>query len=102
MLIFQSHFRGATAETVKKAFEILLRDPKVKSIFINIFGGMYNPVANLTHSTQFSPGIMRCDFIAEGVIKATKELQLDIPLVVRLKGTKEIEAKQYVPSLVIY
>ena len=39
-------------------------------------------------------GIMRCDFIAEGVIKATKELQLDIPLVVRLKGTKELEAKQ--------
>jgi succinyl-CoA synthetase beta subunit len=37
---------------------------------------------------------MRCDFIAEGVIKATKELQLDIPLVVRLKGTKEIEAKK--------
>jgi len=70
---------GATAETVKKAFEILLRDPKVKSIFINIFGG-----------------IMRCDFIAEGVIKATKELQLDIPLVVRLKGTKETEAKQMI------
>ncbi|KZP32223.1 succinyl-CoA synthetase beta chain SSC-beta [Athelia psychrophila] len=70
---------GATADTVKKAFEIILRDPKVKSIFINIFGG-----------------IMRCDFIAEGVIKATKELQLDIPLVVRLKGTKELEAKQMI------
>jgi len=70
---------GATPETVKKAFEILLRDPKVKSIFINIFGG-----------------IMRCDFIAEGVIKATKELQLEIPLVVRLKGTKESEAKQMI------
>jgi succinyl-CoA synthetase beta subunit len=40
-------------------------------------------------------GIMRCDFIAEGVIKATRELQLTIPLVVRLKGTKEVEAKQY-------
>lgn len=38
-------------------------------------------------------GIMRCDYIAEGVIKATKELQLSIPLVVRLKGTKEAEAK---------
>lgn len=70
-------FRGATPETVKKAFEILLRDPKVKSIFINIFGG-----------------IMRCDYIAEGVIKATQELKLEIPLVVRLKGTKEVEAKQ--------
>lgn len=79
VLICRSISRGATAETVKKAFEILLRDPKVKSIFINIFGG-----------------IMRCDYIAEGVIKATKELQLDIPLVVRLKGTKEVEAKQYV------
>jgi succinyl-CoA synthetase beta subunit len=50
----------------------------VKSIFINIFGG-----------------IMRCDYIAEGVIKATKELSLTIPLVVRLKGTKEAEAKEY-------
>lgn len=70
---------GATPETVKKAFEILLTDPKVKSIFINIFGG-----------------IMRCDYIAEGVIKATKELSLDIPLVVRLKGTKEQEAKQMI------
>ncbi|KAH7924003.1 succinyl-CoA synthetase beta chain SSC-beta [Leucogyrophana mollusca] len=70
---------GATPETVKKAFEILLSDPKVKSIFINIFGG-----------------IMRCDYIAEGVIRATKELNLTIPLVVRLKGTKEAEAKQMI------
>ncbi|KAL0950846.1 hypothetical protein HGRIS_007604 [Hohenbuehelia grisea] len=70
---------GATPETVKKAFEILLADPKVKSIFINIFGG-----------------IMRCDYIAEGVIKATKELSLNIPLVVRLKGTKEQEAKKMI------
>lgn len=70
---------GATPETVKKAFEILLSDPKVKSIFINIFGG-----------------IMRCDYIAEGVIKATKELGLSIPLVVRLKGTKEVEAKEMI------
>lgn len=72
--------RGATPETVKKAFEILNADPKVKSIFINIFGG-----------------IMRCDYIAEGVIKAASELQMNIPLVVRLKGTKEAEAKAYVP-----
>lgn len=41
---------------------------------------------------------MRCDWIAEGVIKATKELQLTIPLVVRLKGNKEMEAKEYVLS----
>ncbi|KAF5368560.1 hypothetical protein D9758_002340 [Tetrapyrgos nigripes] len=70
---------GATPDTVKKAFEILLTDPKVKTIFINIFGG-----------------IMRCDYIAEGVIKATKELDLKIPLVVRLKGTKEQEAKDMI------
>jgi len=70
---------GATPETVKKAFEILIADPKVKSIFINIFGG-----------------IMRCDYIAEGVIKASRELNLTIPLVVRLKGTKEVEAKQMI------
>ncbi|KIM48389.1 hypothetical protein M413DRAFT_230467 [Hebeloma cylindrosporum] len=70
---------GATPDTVKKAFEILVSDPKVKSIFINIFGG-----------------IMRCDYIAEGVIKAAKELNLTIPLVVRLKGTKEAEAKQMI------
>jgi len=70
---------GATPETVKKAFEILNADPKVKSIFINIFGG-----------------IMRCDYIAEGVIKASKELSMSIPLIVRLKGTKEAEAKQMI------
>jgi len=70
---------GATPETVKKAFQIISSDPKVKSIFINIFGG-----------------IMRCDYIAEGVIKATKELDMNIPLIVRLKGTKEVEAKQMI------
>ncbi|KAK0208482.1 succinate-CoA ligase [Desarmillaria ectypa] len=72
---------GATPDTVKKAFELLLADPKVKSIFINIFGG-----------------IMRCDYIAEGVIKATKELAMTIPLVVRLKGTKETEAKEMIKN----
>jgi succinyl-CoA synthetase beta subunit len=70
-------YSGATPETVKKAFEILLADKNVKAIFINIFGG-----------------IMRCDYIAEGVIKATKELEMTVPLIVRLKGTKEVEAKQ--------
>ncbi|CAA7264734.1 unnamed protein product [Cyclocybe aegerita] len=70
---------GATPETVKKAFEIILSDPKVKSIFINIFGG-----------------IMRCDYIAQGVINAAKDLDLTIPLIVRLKGTKEAEAKQMI------
>lgn len=76
---------GATPETVKKAFEILIADSKVKGIFINIFGG-----------------IMRCDYIAEGVIKATKELEMKIPLIVRLKGTKETEAKQCVSPHRIY
>jgi succinyl-CoA synthetase beta subunit len=44
---------------------------------------------------------MRCDYIAEGVIKATKELNLEIPLVVRLKGTKELEAKEYITILTV-
>jgi len=70
---------GATAEAVKKAFELLLQEESVRSIFVNIFGG-----------------IMRCDVIAEGIIKATKELQLEIPLVVRLQGTKEKEAKEMI------
>ncbi|WWD20543.1 hypothetical protein CI109_105019 [Kwoniella shandongensis] len=70
---------GATADAVKKAFELLLTSKDVKSIFVNIFGG-----------------IMRCDVIAEGIIKATKELQLTIPLIVRLQGTKEEEAKKMI------
>lgn len=49
----------------------------------------------------FFLGIMRCDYIAEGVIKATKELGLTIPLIVRLKGTKEAEAKQYVSRIIL-
>jgi succinyl-CoA synthetase beta subunit len=93
---------GATPETVKKAFEILLADPKVNSIFINIFGGEFH--SGLATSIDFHSylGIMRCDYIAEGVIKATKELKLDIPLIVRLKGTKEAEAKQYVNPSAFY
>ncbi|KAG8932813.1 Succinate--CoA ligase [ADP-forming] subunit beta, mitochondrial [Tulasnella sp. 418] len=70
---------GATPETVKKAFELLLSDKAVSSILLNVFGG-----------------IMRCDYIAEGVIKATKELQLRVPLIVRLKGNKEAEAKELI------
>ncbi|KAI9633642.1 uncharacterized protein MKK02DRAFT_38300 [Dioszegia hungarica] len=70
---------GATADAVKKAFELLLSSSNVKSIFVNIFGG-----------------IMRCDVIAEGIIKATKELHLTVPLVVRLQGTKEAEAKKMI------
>ncbi len=61
---------GATAEKVTAAFKIITSDPNVKSIFINIFGG-----------------IMKCDTIAEGVITAVKEVGLKVPLVVRLEGT---------------
>ena len=61
---------GASAERVKIAFEILLSDPNVKAIFINIFGG-----------------IMKCDVIATGVVSAAKAIGLNIPLVVRLEGT---------------
>ncbi|KDE08768.1 succinyl-CoA ligase [GDP-forming] subunit beta, hydrogenosomal [Microbotryum lychnidis-dioicae p1A1 Lamole] len=70
---------GATAEAVKNAFELILSDKGVKSIFVNIFGG-----------------IMRCDVIAEGIIMAAKELELKIPLIVRLQGTKEVEAKKLI------
>lgn len=61
---------GANKEKVAQAFRIIMADPKVKGIFINIFGG-----------------IMKCDVIAEGVIAAVKETGLKIPLVVRLEGT---------------
>ncbi len=61
---------GATKETVQKAFSIILEDKNVKAILVNIFGG-----------------IMKCDIIANGVVDAAKELQLKVPLVVRLEGT---------------
>ena len=63
---------GATAEKVTEAFKIMLGNPKVKGILVNIFGG-----------------IMRCDTIAEGVIAACKAVNLTVPLVVRMKGTNE-------------
>jgi len=61
---------GATKERVAKAFSIILQDPNVKVILVNIFGG-----------------IMKCDIIAEGVVAAAKELSIQVPLVVRLEGT---------------
>ena len=70
---------GANAEAVKQAFDIVLESEGVRAIFVNIFGG-----------------IMRCDVIAEGIIKATKEMDLHVPLVVRLQGTKEEEAKELI------
>ncbi|MDP9045805.1 MAG: ADP-forming succinate--CoA ligase subunit beta [Pseudomonadota bacterium] len=63
---------GATAEKVTEAFKIMLGNPKVKAILVNIFGG-----------------IMRCDTIAEGVMAACKAVNLNVPLVVRMKGTNE-------------
>jgi succinyl-CoA synthetase beta subunit len=67
----------ATAETVAKGFEIILRNPKVKSIFVNIFGG-----------------IVRCDRIANGILEATKMVDVNVPVVVRLDGTNAPEAAE--------
>jgi len=67
---------GATTEKVTAAFKIITSDPNVKGILVNIFGG-----------------IMRCDVIAEGVVQAVKDVGLNVPLVVRLEGTKVAEGK---------
>ncbi|HEY7985805.1 MAG TPA: ADP-forming succinate--CoA ligase subunit beta [Methylophilaceae bacterium] len=61
---------GASAETVSEAFKIILADPNVKSVLVNIFGG-----------------IMRCDIIAEGIITAVKDVGVQVPVIVRLEGT---------------
>ncbi|MCK5362261.1 MAG: succinate--CoA ligase subunit beta, partial [Gammaproteobacteria bacterium] len=61
---------GASKEQVMNAFKILLTDPKVEGILVNIFGG-----------------IMRCDIIAEGIVAAAREMSIEAPLVVRLEGT---------------
>ena len=63
---------GATAEKVTEAFKIMLKNPNLKAILVNIFGG-----------------IMRCDVIADGVVTACKAVSLGVPLVVRMKGTNE-------------
>jgi len=63
---------GATTEKVTEAFKLMLRNPKVKGILVNIFGG-----------------IMRCDTIAEGIVTAAREVHINVPLVVRMKGTNE-------------
>jgi succinyl-CoA synthetase beta subunit len=78
---------GATKERVTAAFKIILSDPNVEGILVNIFGG-----------------IMRCDVIAEGVVAAAREVKLSVPLVVRLEGTnvqlgKEILAKSNLPII---
>ena len=68
---------GATKERVEQAFRIILSDDKVKAVLINIFGG-----------------IMRCDVIAEGVIAAAKNIEINIPLIVRLAGTNVEKGKE--------
>ena len=78
---------GATKERVTTAFKLILSDPNVEGILVNIFGG-----------------IMRCDVIAEGVVAAAREVSLNVPLVVRLEGTnvdlgKEILAKSGLPII---
>ena len=67
---------GASKEKVTAAFKIILSDPAVKGILVNIFGG-----------------IMRCDIIAEGIVEAAKEVSLSVPLVVRLEGTNVQQGK---------
>ena len=72
---------GATKEKVTAAFKIILSDPAVKGILVNIFGG-----------------IMRCDIIAEGIVAAAKEVNLSVPLVVRLEGTNVEQGKAILAS----
>ena len=72
---------GASAKQVTEAFKIIASDPRVKGIFVNIFGG-----------------IMRCDTIAEGIITAVNEVSLKLPLVVRLQGTRVDEARELIKN----
>ncbi|MFT8361674.1 MAG: ADP-forming succinate--CoA ligase subunit beta [Sporolactobacillus sp.] len=68
---------GASKEKVEAAFRLILSDPKVKGILVNIFGG-----------------IMKCDVIAEGIVAATRSVSLNVPLVVRLEGTNVAKGKE--------
>src|SRR5258708_409223 len=68
---------GASSEQVKNAFRILMSDPEVKAVFINIFGG-----------------ILRCDVLATGVVAAAKDLKLNVPVVIRMEGTNVEVAQQ--------
>ncbi len=72
---------SASEEKVREAFKIILNDPKVKAILVNIFGG-----------------IMKCDIIAQGIVAAVKELALKVPLVVRLEGTNVDKGKKILDS----
>jgi len=68
---------AANVDTIKNGFKIILSDKNVKAILINIFGG-----------------IVRCDRVANGVVKAVEEMNLDFPIVVRLEGTNALQAKK--------
>lgn len=70
---------GATPETIKKAFELILSNKNVDAIFINIFGG-----------------IVRCDYVAQGLVNAAKELGVEVPIVTRLQGTNFEEAQSII------
>jgi succinyl-CoA synthetase beta subunit len=72
---------GTNQERVAAAFKLILEDPQVKAILVNIFGG-----------------IVRCDLVAEGVVAAAKELGVSIPLVVRLQGTNAAEGRKILES----
>jgi len=70
----------ASAERVEQAFRIILKDPNVKAILVNIFGG-----------------IVRCDRVANGIVQAYKNLgEIDVPIIVRLQGTNAIEGKEII------
>jgi succinyl-CoA synthetase beta subunit len=68
---------GASAEQVKNAFKILISDPSVRGVYINIFGG-----------------ILRCDVLATGVVAAARELNIKVPIVIRMEGTNVEKGKE--------
>ncbi len=68
---------GATSEAVANAIRIILSDPKVKAVLINVFGG-----------------ILRCDIVARGIVEATSQVEVRVPLVVRLRGTNLDEGQR--------
>jgi succinyl-CoA synthetase beta subunit len=72
---------GATSEKVAEAFKIILSDPNVKAVFINIFGG-----------------IMQCDVLAQGVVDAAQQVQVEVPLVVRLEGTNVDKGREIIAN----
>jgi succinyl-CoA synthetase beta subunit len=72
---------GATADQVREGFKIILQDSRVEAILVNIFGG-----------------IMKCDVIAQGIIQASREIKLEVPLVARLEGTNVEEGRALLKS----